>query len=263
MRDRDAFAAELTSATARSRDERGQTLVELLVVMTVLAIVSDADLDELRHQLAEPRSTSLAVVKMPAIARAARSSDAARHPLRSRDHAARAANDYGGFTLTLPENPGQCPGSRLRELGRLGRPVVHGSRTRAARRDSGSSASTRRMCRVQRRIRGHVRDRLHRQPPAAGRPTPRHSPSRRAGRATSGRPPTPAPPGACRRSRSTSTSTSSPVDHPNGRLRADRPDRCTQRRPLLSQTRGSACSGLYRGLRLWAAGASEAVTRPD
>ena len=97
-----------TSATARSREERGQTLIELIVVMTILAIVltpiSTSFASSLRNQATVSR-------REDAQARAR----SALQLMRLDIHCAHAttlpvqANDYGGFTLTLPENPGQCP----------------------------------------------------------------------------------------------------------------------------------------------------------
>ena len=94
---------------ARVRDERGQTLVELLVVMVVLVIViaplADSFVTSLKQEVDQTRRESAFANARVALQR-----------MRLDIHCAHATtlpiqqNSYGGFTLTLPENPGQCPG---------------------------------------------------------------------------------------------------------------------------------------------------------
>ena len=91
------------------RDERGYTLVELLTVMIILGIIvspiaaafvtaSQAQVDQTRREDAYAQARG------------------ALQRIRLDIHCAHATtlpiqqNSYGGFTLTLPETPGQCPG---------------------------------------------------------------------------------------------------------------------------------------------------------
>ncbi len=93
----------------RAHDERAQSIVELIVVMAVLGIVvapiSAAFATSMRHQAGQTRREE-----------AQSSARAALQRMRLDIHCAHATtlplqqNDYGGFTLMLPENPGQCPG---------------------------------------------------------------------------------------------------------------------------------------------------------
>jgi type II secretory pathway pseudopilin PulG len=103
-----AFAM-LARARRRLRDERAQTLVELLGVMAILLIVlvpiTASFVTSLSNQASQTRREDAQANARTALER-----------LRLDIHCAHATslpvqqNAYGGFTLTLPENPGQCPG---------------------------------------------------------------------------------------------------------------------------------------------------------
>jgi prepilin-type N-terminal cleavage/methylation domain-containing protein len=93
------------------RDERGFALVELLTVMVimgaVLAVIVGSFTTGLRHEVDQTRRESAYANARIALQR-----------MRLDIHCAHnqssqlpvAANSFGGFTLTLTENPGQCPG---------------------------------------------------------------------------------------------------------------------------------------------------------
>jgi len=89
--------------------EHAQTLIELVVVVSILGVILT------------PLATSFATSMRQEASQARRddAQDGARSALsrmRLDIHCAHATtlpvqqNAYGGFTLTLPENPGQCPG---------------------------------------------------------------------------------------------------------------------------------------------------------
>ena len=234
--DRDAGAAWIEpSADGASREERGQTLIELIVVMTILGIVltpiSASFASSLRNQATVTRREDAQARARSALQR-----------MRLDIHCAHAttlpvqANDYGGFTLTLPENPGQCPGVVPRA--RVS-PASSGARspTPAAQRDSGSSDSTRISISVQRAERAATFETDYIAPPASGWPTNAATcpvPTNWAGNiwptadtCTAGSLPTIA----------VDINVVAESDHAPRRLRADRPDRRAQRRPLLSDAR--------------------------
>ena len=92
-------------------DERGYTLVELLTVMVILGIVlapivtslrlgMRQEVDQTRREDAYS-NVRLALQRMRLDIHCSHS-HAAQLPVQQ--------NSYGGFTLTLTENPGQCPG---------------------------------------------------------------------------------------------------------------------------------------------------------
>jgi len=97
--------------SARLRGEGGYSLVEMLTVMTILAVVlapivtsftsgMRQEVDQTRREEAYS-NVRLALQRMRLDIHCSHS-HAAQLPVQQ--------NSYGGFTLTLSENPGQCPG---------------------------------------------------------------------------------------------------------------------------------------------------------
>ncbi len=96
-------------ACARLRRDDGQSLVELLAVMAILSVVltplTTSFVSSLRQQASQSRREEAQSSARGALSR-----------MRLDIHCAHATslpveqNPYGGYTLTLPENPGQCPG---------------------------------------------------------------------------------------------------------------------------------------------------------
>jgi prepilin-type N-terminal cleavage/methylation domain-containing protein len=94
--------------TRQWRADGGQTLVEMLVVISILAIVLTplitTFVTSMTQQSLQTRRENSQSNARSALAR-----------MRLDIHCAHATtlpvqqNPYGGFTLTLPENPGQCP----------------------------------------------------------------------------------------------------------------------------------------------------------
>jgi type II secretory pathway pseudopilin PulG len=98
-----------STVPGRVSDERGQTLVEMLAVLIILMIVLTPIVEGFA-------SASRAQVSQTRRAEAFGQARTALQRMRLDIHCAHATslpvqdNPYGGFTLTLPENPGQCPG---------------------------------------------------------------------------------------------------------------------------------------------------------
>jgi type II secretory pathway pseudopilin PulG len=99
----------LKLARRRAGDEHAQSLVEALVAMAILGIIlapmAAAFTSSLRHEAIQSRREQAQAGARTALQR-----------MRLDIHCAHATtlpvqqNSYGGYTLTLPENPGQCPG---------------------------------------------------------------------------------------------------------------------------------------------------------
>ena len=179
----------LKLARRRAGAEHAQSLVEALVAMAVLGIIlapiSAAFTSSLRHESIQSRREQAQGGARTALQR-----------MRLDIHCAHATtlpvqqNSYGGYTLTLPENPGQCPGVVPSASGVSG---VSGARfrIRAARH---GFASTDSMPPLWHRA---TRPRSPRSSPTtsrrrqqAGPPMRRRHPRLRTGPGTSGPPPT-------------------------------------------------------------------------